>query len=103
MALKGMLHREHHILFDHKTVANEVPIYILLVDVDKRWLLWWRRVGKWVCCIDQDGDTPFVCTDGEIHSHARLLNARRVCVCQIQFRGGERGSVTTVTSLASTI
>ena len=101
--MEGMLHREHHISFDRETITNEVPIGIQLVNEDEQGLLWVRQVGKCVRRVDQDGDKPFVCRDGKVHSHARFFDAQRVGIRQIQFGGGARGSVTTDTSLASTV
>ena len=70
-----MLHGEHHVSLDRETITDEEPIGIGLINVHVCWLIWGWRVGICVRRVDFDANVPFVCTDGEKHTHARLFNA----------------------------
>ena len=75
MALKGVLHREYHVSFDRKAITDEEPIGVRLVDINVRWLLWGRRVGIGVRCVNFNAYVSFMCTDSEEHAHTWVLDA----------------------------
>jgi len=75
MALQRVLDWEHTIARHVKTVANEKPVGVLLVNVYERRLVGRWRVGIGICGVDLDANVSFVRAQGNEHSHAGLLDA----------------------------
>ncbi len=84
-------------------MSSEVPVSVLVVDDDKRWLVGGRRICKCVGCVNLQADKTLMGAQGEKQAHAGLLNTTGVGVGQFELWGSTRGAVATIAWLPSSI
>ena len=98
-----MLDRENTITGHVDSIGHCVPIGVLFVDVHKRWLVRWWRIGKGVCSVYFDNKVTFFGAYGKEETHDRLFDAGQISVCKFQLGCCARRSVTTVAGLSRSI
>jgi hypothetical protein len=84
-------------------MTGKVPICIQDVDDHESGLIRWRRVRVCVRRVHFQTDVALVSTQSKEYAHARLFDAARVGVSQLELRSRARGAVTTVPRFASVI
>jgi hypothetical protein len=103
MSLKGVLNGEDHITWDCDIMSSEVPVSVLVVDDDKRWLVGGRQICIGIGCVNLQADKTLMGAQGEKQAHAGLLNTTGVGVGQFELWGSTRGAVATIACLPSSI